>query len=100
MTALGINNPNSKWMREYNGRNGGSIAQPPTLRQQLNSSYTAQMMKARAVRGSRKPSDVAMVKRAEAQMADISEQLTLLDAIEFGFIKPVIGGAMKLAGVK
>jgi hypothetical protein len=71
-----------------------------TLRQQLNSSYTAQMMKARAVRGSRKPSDVAMFKRAEAQMADISEQLTLLDVIEFGFITPVIGGAMKLAGVK
>jgi hypothetical protein len=73
---------------------------PLTLRQQLNSSYTAQMMKARSVRGSRKPSDVAMLKRAEAQMADISEQLTLLDAIEFGFITPVIGGAMKLAGVK
>jgi hypothetical protein len=72
----------------------------PTLRQELNSSYTAQMMKARAVRGSRKPSDVAMLKRAEAQMADISEQLTLLDAIEFGFITPVVGGAMKLAGVK
>jgi hypothetical protein len=69
----------------------------PTLRQELNSSYTAQMMKARAVRGSRKPSDVAMFKRATEQMADLSEQLLLLDAIEFGLITPIVGGKMKLA---
>jgi hypothetical protein len=63
---------------------------PLTLRQQLNSEYMAQMMKARAVAKSRNPKDVAMRKRAESYMADLAEQLTLLDAIEFGFIVPLV----------
>jgi cytochrome c556 len=63
---------------------------PLTLRQQLNSEYMAQMMKARAVAKSRNPKDVVIRKRAEAYMAELAEQLTLLDAIEFGFIVPLV----------
>jgi hypothetical protein len=66
-----------------------SGARRPTLRQELNAEYTAQMMKVRAVRNSRNPKEVAMRERAEAYMADIAEQLVLLDACEMGFIKPV-----------
>jgi cytochrome c556 len=76
--------------RERIIRTQQSTGAPLTLRQQLNSEYMAQMMKARAVAKSRNPKDVAMRKRAEAQMADLSEQLTLLDAIEFGFIVPLV----------
>lgn len=63
---------------------------PLTMRQELNSAYTAQMLKARAVRHSRNPADIAMRKRAEASMTDIEEQLTLLDAIEMGLIVPLV----------
>jgi cytochrome c556 len=67
-----------------------SSGAPLTLRQQLNSEYMAQMMKARAVAKSRNPKDVVIRKRAEAYMAELAEQLTLLDAIEFGFIVPLV----------
>ena len=71
MTALGIHNPNSKWMREYNGRSGGiSLPRPFDMRRELNAAYTAQMMKVRAVAKSRNPKDIAMRKRAEAVMAE------------------------------
>lgn len=98
MTALGINNPNSKWAREYNGRNGGvSVARPFNLRDELNKAYTAQMVKARAVRGSRNPKDVAVFKRATEQMADLSEQLTLLDACEMGVIQELDAEDLRIA---
>jgi hypothetical protein len=73
---------------------------PRTLRQELNAEYTTQMMKARGYRGSRNPKDITMLKKAEAYMAEIAEQLTLLDACEFGFIAPIIGGDVMLAGAK
>jgi hypothetical protein len=101
MTALGINNPNSKWAREYNARNGGiSIARPFNMRDELNKAYTAAMVKARSTKGSSDKVSRATYRRAVASMADLSEQLTLLDAIEGGYIKPVFGGAVKLAGLK
>jgi hypothetical protein len=70
----------------------------PTLRQELNTAYTTYMMIARGVKGSRTVSSIVIHKHATEQMADISEQLLLLDACEMGFIKPVIGGAVQLAG--
>jgi hypothetical protein len=38
MTALGINNPNSRWMREYNGRSGGAeVARPaPSIESRID----------------------------------------------------------------
>jgi hypothetical protein len=73
-----------------------STGAPLTLRQQLNSAYNCQSMKARGYAGSRNPKDIAARKVAVAYMADIAEQLTLLDACEMGYIQPVIGGAMEL----
>jgi hypothetical protein len=60
-----------------------SERRPFDLRRELNSEYTVKMMVARGVAKSRNPKDIAMRKRAEAQMADLAEQLNILDAIEF-----------------
>jgi hypothetical protein len=101
MTHVGILNPNSKWAREYNERNGGvMIARPFSLRDELNKAYTAQMMKANSVRGSRNPKDVAMRNRALASMADLREQLTLLDACEMGFIAADCRVVLNYGGAK
>jgi hypothetical protein len=97
MTALGIHNGNSKWMREYNGRNGGvSVPVKRSLRDELNSEYSSLSMIARPLKNSRNKTEAALYKKTAAKMADIAEQLTLLDACEMGYIQPVIGGAMEL----
>jgi hypothetical protein len=36
-------------------------------------------------------SNLGMIERGLARLAEAEEQLTLLDAIEFGFIRPILG---------
>ena len=59
------------------------------LRDQINAAYTARMVRVRQLKTSRKPSDVQECKRLSAYMADLAEQLVILDAIEMGYIHPV-----------
>ena len=35
-------------------------------------------------------SNIGMIQRGLARLAEIEEQLTILDAIDFGFIKPIL----------
>jgi predicted sugar kinase len=87
MTALGINNPNSKWMREYNGRNGGVDIKPApvSFRSILNREWTACMVIVRPLeqKKSRTKAEIDLLKKMNARMGEIAEQLELLNLCDF-----------------
>jgi hypothetical protein len=87
MTALGINNPNSKWMREYNGRNGGiAVAKPFNLRDELNRAWTACSLVTRPIeqkKGKWTKAEIELYKKMNARLGEIAEQLEVLNLCNF-----------------
>jgi hypothetical protein len=91
MTALGINNPNSKWMQEYNGRNGGvNVARPaPSLESQIDF-LTGEIAK-RQHEGAHGLAERLIWKR---EMLRLALYVDVLDEQA-----PDFGGAMELSGL-
>jgi hypothetical protein len=92
MTAVGILNPNSKWAREYNERNGGVNVAPqaPSLESLID--FLSGEIAKRQHEGATEVAERLIWKR---EMLRVEMYAAILDEQ-----MPSFGGAMELAGVK